>query len=350
MDAQSDHEMRPSAEEGRDRVASSSLDEVVTALAPLRFLKLRFVLKAVSPLVLPAYKGSTFRGAFGIAFKQAVCVNESSRRDCGSCSLRYGCPYPYVFDTPTSILGSTVRGHTAAPHPFVMLPPLEAKTHYEPGEHLATDLVLIGQQAVQLLSYFVYVFEWMGRRTGLGRGRGRFQVEEVRALAREGDWSTIYSRPALELRVPPETLEIGDLVRMHPDLSSERLAVRFVTPCRLVSDGKLVNEPGFELLVRALLRRFDDLARYHCGRGLGLDFRRIVGAAAHVRLSQNDTVWFDWERYSKRQDSRMKLGGLVGQAVYEGELGSFLPLLMLAEVLHVGKNTAFGLGKVVVER
>ncbi|GEM_PF-3116139 len=230
MDAQPQSVTRPSAGDVPSTPWGLSLDQLLTALAPLRFLKLRFVLRAVTPLTLPTYKGSTFRGAFGVAFKQAVCVNESDRRACGSCSLRYGCPYPYVFDTPTSILGSRVRGHTAAPHPFVMVPPLEHKTDYEPGEQLATDLVLIGQQATQLLNYFVYVFEWMGRRTGLGKARGRFQVEEVQTLKRQGDWSTIYGRPALELRIPQEMLAIGDLMHMHPDLSGKRMAVRFVTP------------------------------------------------------------------------------------------------------------------------
>ncbi|MFI5365665.1 MAG: CRISPR system precrRNA processing endoribonuclease RAMP protein Cas6, partial [Candidatus Binatia bacterium] len=45
------------------------------------------------------------------------------------------------------------------------------------------------------------------------------------------------------------------------------------------------------------------------------------------------------ERYSARQDAKVKMCGIAGEAVYEGELEEFAPLLALGEVLHVGKGT-----------
>jgi CRISPR/Cas system endoribonuclease Cas6 (RAMP superfamily) len=55
--------------------------------------------------------------------------------------------------------------------------------------------------------------------------------------------------------------------------------------------------------------------------------------------------WRDWERYSARQDTRMKMGGFVGKVNYRGDVGEFLPLLRLGEILHLGKGTGFGLGR-----
>ena len=40
----------------------------------------------------------------------------------------------------------------------------------------------------------------------------------------------------------------------------------------------------------------------------------------------------------------MSLGGLVGEAVYEGDLSPFLPILAAGELVHVGKSTVFGNG------
>jgi len=59
--------------------------------------------------------------------------------------------------------------------------------------------------------------------------------------------------------------------------------------------------------------------------------------------------WYDWERYSSRQETRMRLGGLVGEVEFEGELAEFLPYLFLGELIHLGKGTSFGLGRYGVE-
>jgi CRISPR/Cas system endoribonuclease Cas6 (RAMP superfamily) len=63
-----------------------------------------------------------------------------------------------------------------------------------------------------------------------------------------------------------------------------------------------------------------------------------------VRTVKDRLEWRDWERYSARQDTRMRLGGVVGEVMYEGQLGRFLPFLRLGEQVHVGNGTAFGLG------
>jgi CRISPR/Cas system endoribonuclease Cas6 (RAMP superfamily) len=58
---------------------------------------------------------------------------------------------------------------------------------------------------------------------------------------------------------------------------------------------------------------------------------------------------YDWERYSSRQEQRINMGGFVGEITFEGDLRPFMPLIEAGEVLHVGKGTAFGLGRYEVE-
>jgi CRISPR/Cas system endoribonuclease Cas6 (RAMP superfamily) len=79
-----------------------------------------------------------------------------------------------------------------------------------------------------------------------------------------------------------------------------------------------------------------------------LPYKEIIDqAATQVKLVKSNTSWYDWERYSNRQQQRMNMGGIVGELVYEGELAPFLPLLRLGMYTHIGKNTTFGLGKYV---
>ena len=69
-----------------------------------------------------------------------------------------------------------------------------------------------------------------------------------------------------------------------------------------------------------------------------------------IETKDGQVHWRDWERYSARQDTKMKMGGFVGEAQYRGELQHFLPLLKLGEAVHVGKATGFGLGRYEVKR
>ena len=344
----------------------SMLDE----LRKLRFARFEFRLRAATPLQLPAYKGSTLRGGFGTAFKDAVCV--VAHRDCDRCILRSKCAYPYIFETPIPNGSRRMASLEHAPHPFVIEPPLDNRTRYAAGDELAFDLVLIGR-AVDYLPYFIFAFEHLGHDRGIGRAiepqaesgklkagmnggaRGRFVVEAVTVL-NGGESPRIYDGESKAFRgnLHPQTLDT--LLRPRtptpprsPALPLSRLKLNFLTPTRLIFDGHLVPVPEFHIVVRNLLRRLSNLAYFHCDSELALDFRGLVDAAQEVKLVENRTRWRDWERYSARQDAKLKMDGVVGEATYEGDLAPFTLLLALGEVLHVGKGTGMGLGRHEVE-
>jgi hypothetical protein len=44
----------------------------------------------------------------------------------------------------------------------------------------------------------------------------------------------------------------------------------------------------------------------------------------------------------------MNMGGFMGTIEVEGDLTPFTPLLRAAEIVHVGRGTPFGLGRVEV--
>ena len=296
-----------------------------------------FSITALDTLKLPEYKGSTLRGGFGHAFRKVVCTFRG--KECDACLLRQRCVYSYVFETPPPEGTTKMTKYLRAPHPFVIEPPAGKKQLYRPGEELTFGLVLIGR-ADDYLPYFIYAFDEMGKDFGIGRGNGKYRLDRV-----DCEGVSIYDGTTGTLKPPtPHT----PLPSPHSSLNTQHsslLTLRFLTPTRLINSGSLEPDPDFRTLVRALLRRFSLLSYFHCGRELEADFKGLIERAGSVETVNKRLRWRDWERYSSRQDTRMKMGGFVGEIAFAGELAEFLPFLEAGELVHLGKGTGFGLGR-----
>lgn len=80
------------------------------------------------------------------------------------------------------------------------------------------------------------------------------------------------------------------------------------------------------------------------------DGKELARLSEGVEIAENSQNWADYSRFSRRQMERLKIGGIIGSAVYEGEdIGRFLPILRLMERINVGKITSMGLGQIAVE-
>jgi CRISPR-associated endoribonuclease Cas6 len=316
-------------------------------LSHFKFGQFEFVLRAEDSIHLPSYKGSTLRGGFGHAFKKVVCVNR--QRVCETCLLKDKCVYSYVFETPPPPDTSKMRKYPYAPHPFVITPPLEEKRNYQEGETLCFELTLVGK-SIDFLPYFIYTFDELGKM-GIGKGKGRYQLEEVkgkRSRVKGENVETIYSGQNKTLHNSYKVMKMDDLNSF--DLSPKTLHLSFLTPTRLKFDGSLSPRPEFHILFRNLLRRISLLSYFHCGEELNLDFRGLIEKSRDVRVKGDNLSWFDWERYSNRQDTKMMMGGFVGSITFEGDLEEFMPFILLGQYIHVGKGTSFGLGKYEIVR
>ncbi|MBC7084474.1 MAG: CRISPR system precrRNA processing endoribonuclease RAMP protein Cas6 [Firmicutes bacterium] len=142
-----------------------------------RVARYEFIIEAVDNLFLPPYKGSTFRGGFGTAFRNIAC--STRRTDCRDCMLKHACPYAYVFETAPPDGSEALTKFEHVPHPFVLEPPLTERREFAPGDELTVGLVLIGR-GIEFLPYFIVAFQEFGRM-GIGRGRGRFRLKSVYA-------------------------------------------------------------------------------------------------------------------------------------------------------------------------
>lgn len=307
----------------------------------IKFVKLDFVIKALDPFVLPPYKGATLRGGFGVAFRRVVCV--AGKKDCIGCLLRSKCVYSYVFETPPGLDTEIMRKYEAAPHPFVIEPPFEQKRIYRPGEELLFGLVLIGK-AIDYLPYFIYTFNELGK-TGIGKGRGRF---ELTAVVMDG--KTVYDSTG-ETLSHVNTMEVSINGEENPHQNAGQLKLSFLTPTRIIYNGRLSLDLEFHMFMRNLLRRLSLIYYFHSNGAPSIfDFKGLIEKAGEVRVVRRDLQWYDWERYSGRQERKISMGGFVGEIVFEGNLSLFMPFVMAGEILHVGKGTGFGLGRYEVEQ
>jgi len=314
----------------------------------LQFAAYRFVLRPREPIHLPPNPGSTLRGGLGASFKRTACFQRNRPPDsCDGCPVAQNCPYGYIFETRLPPDSELLRSLKEIPHPFVLEAPLDPPPAYEPGSSLEFRTVLVGR-AIGYIPYLTRAFEHLGD-VGIGRGRGRFELEEVRAEHPvHGRSVSVYRRGELLPFSADLTVTYSDLSRLCGGVATGRVTVEFLTPTRLVSDGKLESNPSFATLVRAALRRLSSLSYFHGGQKWEADFRGMVARAEGVRTAESHLRWYDWERYSSRQDARMKLGGIVGSATFEGEVAPFLPLLLAVGIVHVGKACTFGNGRLRV--
>ena len=282
----------------------------------------QLTLQARQPLDLPEFKGSALRGGFGHTLKALACQNPGGCLE--RCSLQNDCAYGYIFETSPPPQSSVLRNMREIPRPFVIRPPLDPRSEIPTGDYLDFDLILIGQ-ARRYQQLFVDTFQKLGHTRGLGQSRGKYTL--------------------LRMKLKAE-IQARALAAYAGLLPADRLTLNFLTPTRLKQGGDWVRTgPPFQVLVRTLLRRGSALSYFHCGEPFEADFRGLVDRAAEVQVVRNDSLWQDWSRFSGRQKQRIEMGGLVGQVTYAGDLGDYLPLLALGELVHVGKGTVFGNGQ-----
>jgi len=308
----------------------------------IQFSKFKITLVSSGRMLLAPFQGSTIRGGFGYVFKRTVCPLKGKK--CEDCILKEKCIYLYVFETPPPSDTRKMRKYPHAPHPFIIEPPFGGKRTYEKGNELEIGLILIGK-AADYLPYFIYTFEELGKM-GIGTGRGRYLLETVKSYDGQEKWETIYDGKKKILKSNFKRISINSLKDGYTGaVSNNVLRLRFITPTRIKFRESLTLDLEFHILIRNLLRRLSTLSYFHCENELTLDFGGIIDRAKGIEVIGRRLNWSDWERYSTRQNTRMKLGGFIGEITFRGDLREFLPLILLGEQVHVGKGTSFGLGQ-----
>ncbi|WP_369613518.1 CRISPR system precrRNA processing endoribonuclease RAMP protein Cas6 [Marichromatium sp. PS1] len=311
--------------------------DILSPMSSLAFpalMRLRFCLRALDTIQLPAYAGSTWRGLLGHGLRGSVCVTGAP--SCDGCLLSGTCVYSTLFEIPAGAPANT-------PHPFLLELDPEAPSRLVPGEEYALGITLVGS-AITQAPYLIHALTQAGEQ-GAGASRGRFSLVRVEAEPRLGSdvWTTLH----VPGRMPYQAPSVGEPDPPPAPLGTDVLRLHLLTPLRIKRAGRLVGAREFVVddLLKALQRRLHALAITH-----DVDLGHHIAhypqpGPATVRLSASRLRWFDWTRYSSRQHRQMQFGGLLGELELEGEgLETLWPSLWLGQWTHLGKASAFGLG------
>jgi len=306
-------------------------------------------LRAQEPMPLPEFLGSTLHGGFGHALKQVGCFVPNARA-CPPCQHPGQCPYNQLFDFK-NLPGLEIpkRYAESPPKLFVIELPASHPPQLRRGERLRFRLLLFGP-TIELRIYPIVAMR-IWSETGLSYKRGRFELERIVAVnPLSGEEQQVYSSTDQMVQQNDAPLTLGEICRWCEDWQTGPLMkLTFVTPLRLPGRGYKPDDLDLKIVIKSALERLSILALLSRLPEAAVDFVTPLAEAEKISVLSRAVTWQDYSRFSKRQDQRMSMGGFLGHLILQGDFAGLKPYLKIAELLHVGKNSTFGLGQVRFE-
>jgi len=296
-------------------------------------LKFRFDFTSLAYIdILPAF---ALRSVLGMNLKRMHCVSHNT--PCSDCPFVATCAYAFLFESIVSKENTVLPGRDRASHPFRIAGPLSIGRSVA---NLEFSFQLFGR-AIEYIPHIVYAFRIAGNN-GLFRSRTRF---ETHAFTKEGD--SIDDGEKINLK----KIEINKLVRKGTNqIYNHSLNIHCSTPVRFKTKGTYSSDFNASDFINACKRRVGTLFELY---GDNEDYAHHDSYSettnSQVEIIARNLRWIDFTRYSARQGSAMKLGGVLGSFSLRGEASEKdWDALKTCAQIGVGKNTSFGLGSIAV--
>jgi hypothetical protein len=281
------------------------------------------------PFDFGANPGSTLRGAFyeGLAAMYDDGSAARSRTDDTN-------PAAWLL----RLEDEDVTGGHDVPRPLAFRPPLEA------GAAQTGFGVAVYGRGRDHLPIILSGLAAMGQ-LGMGRGRRAFSIEGITQI----DPLSGESWPLLDAH----GVQVGDLAdapdssayqRLAEAMQPDQLTVEFLTPIRIIQDGRLLPRPLFRPWFQRLLERARRISEVYTDTPVWIPFRELLAQADAITLVEDETHWREAWSGSRKADRMCPTSGFVGTARYNGDVAQLLPWLILGQALQVGKNTIKGYG------
>jgi hypothetical protein len=259
------------------------------------------------------------------------------------CALACRCPYGVLFAA-----SATVR------------PPYTLYLHRPPGAGSALFL------EVTLLGPAWRMYPWLARALeaallrGVDKDRRKWEIQAVFRTGAErsrhrltgGDLASLPMNLEPDRLAPPSTW-VAAAGGGAPSPATGPVRIDLLSPTRLIEDSRPLPDGTpvpFRLLVARTFGRYYDLFGQPADWAAERErLKRLEQEAEAVPLLEDRTRRQRVQDYSARWNREIRLDGRVGCLLYGPQAARFLPVLRLAEVLHIGKNPASGCGRLRAE-
>ena len=268
------------------------------------------------------------RPFFSEAFRQAAGCTPPV---CSGTRHHADCVFQKTFAQELSTDPDGVRRHQKPPLPFVFsFPPIPPLPHK--GATVEVGLTLIGT-AVNHLATYLNALYLLFRHERLRR----YFAARLVGVSTAGPGADRVSLLDATATFQPDRLRVLSFAELAASaVVTETVSVEFLTPLRIIRDGKPLRDLPFSALSGALLRRVSALAYYYGGVTLPFDFPWLASQSRGVVVTGADLRWAEWRGGAQ---------GLVGRISYAGPVDDLAPFLLLGEILQVGKGSAYGMGR-----
>ncbi len=329
----------------------------------IMYAKYKFNIHFVDPIYFSTDPNFIFRSVIGKTLRDLSCIRKKFL--CKDCNLSGCCAYAILFETPAAkrvfsefnritftILFETpikfesieLKGRIAGTHPYVMniyksngeIFDLQDKDNGNIRDFIIEVTAL--ESAIPSFSYFFAAFYTAGKN-GLFKERKKYIVVSVETKE--------------ELIYPT-----GDSIRINPviekwesmldnDFDNYKVEIKFLTPFRYVEKGSLSEPVDASHIISSASRRMRILTELYGHNYLPFSFDKRFLAEPFIKVTERNLNWKESIRFSAKQNSLMILGGVVGNINLEGKFSkSMIDMIEGVKIFNIGKNTAFGFGKV----
>ena len=272
----------------------------------IRYIRLSIFLKDKKTSVHP-FIGSTIRGAFGVSLKKVVCINPSY--NCEGCFAKENCLYYDFFEEKN-------RAH-------------QFRFDFELDQDNYNFSLYLFEDATIKLPYVLSAIHKMLTETGLTKNRELFEIEKILCQGKE-----IYKDGNFDIK------DIKSVDFTPRDIKTP-IKLNLITPLRMKYQNKLLTKkPPLEILLYSIQNRLHQLK----------DLPQIkLTFTPKYKETKSSITFKDQTRRSNRQKTKLQIGGIVGFIEYEEIDENSLLLLQVGEIIGVGKQTVFGMGKIEVK-